>query len=128
MFVYGVLRIQWLQRLLTTRVPLYLGRIAFSLYLIHIPLEWTLGDRIYRGFGIVRQEFTTPFDNWLPLPDYGPLGLSTGFLIAQCVILPINLFLAKLVTKYLDRRSVSSGRWLVSKLGLANDKGSGQSY
>lgn len=113
MLVYAVLRLSWLQQFFMHPWLHYLGRVSFSLYLMHIPLEWTISDRIHRVFGIKRQKFTTPFDDWLYLPDFGPKGLSTGFLFLQILILPMNLWLAQLGTRYLDEPSVRIGRDIV---------------
>lgn len=123
MLVYTVLRLSWLQRFFMLPWLQYLGRVSFSLYLIHIPLEWTVSDRIHRVFGVIRQEFTTPYDNWLSLPDFGPVGLSTGFLFLQILILPMNLWLANFGTKYLDEPSVRIGRDIVSRIWPAQQQG-----
>lgn len=118
MLVYSVLRLEWLQAVFSRPWLRYLGKISFSLYLTHIPLEWTVGDRIYRLLGVVRQEFTTPYDGLLTVPDIGPRGFSLGFIVAQMVILPLNILLADLGTKVLDDPSVKAGKWVAGKLGL----------
>jgi peptidoglycan/LPS O-acetylase OafA/YrhL len=121
--VYTVLRLKWLQSFFTTRVLKYLGRVSFSLYLLHIPIVWTAGDRICRLFGVVRQpSFTTWYDYKLAIPDVGPRGFSTGFLASQVVILPLTLLLAEGCTRLLDEPSVRIGRAIVARLGL--EKGS----
>lgn len=117
--VFGVLKIQWLQRFLTTRPIHYLGWVSFSLYLVHGPLLWTLSDRIYRLFGSVRVvEINLWIDHKLEVPDFGIHGLSTRFLLTQIIVLPMNLAFAHVATVVLDERSVYVGKWLVQRLGV----------
>lgn len=118
LLVFGVLRIRWLQRRLAMPILRYLGKVSFSLYLIHIPFLWTIGDRIYRILGMIRPELQTWFDNRFPIPDMGPRGLSVRFVVAQCFILPLNLLVAQVGTVLLDEPSVELGRWLVSRLSI----------
>ena len=118
LLVYAVLNVKWLQTFFNTRTLQYLGRISFSLYLIHIPLEWTVGDRICRLLGVVRQEFTMWYDGKLTVPDVGPRGFSTGFIIEQAFIMPLTFALAEVSTRLLDGPSVKAGRWVVAKLGI----------
>lgn len=116
--VYAVLRIKWLQNFFSRPSLQYLGKVSFSLYLLHIPFLWTFGDRTYRLIGVARQDFKTWYDGLLRIPDIGLVGISTGFLVGQAIILPLNLMLAELCTKWLDEPSVKVGRWVVNKLGL----------
>lgn len=120
LLIFGVLRMHWLQRLLTRPSLRYLGKVSFSLYLIHIPFLWTVGDRIYRILGATRPEMQTWFDNRIPLPDLGPRGLSTRFIAAQCLILPLSLLVAETGTILLDEPSVKVGRWLVARIPICN--------
>ncbi|TKA27142.1 hypothetical protein B0A50_04479 [Salinomyces thailandicus] len=118
LLVYGVLRISWLQQFLASRPLRYLGRVSFSFYLVHIPFLWTVGDRICRVLG--RYKFAEEPQHWydgvLAIPDVGPVGLTTGFVISQAIILPMNLALGEVGTKMLDQPSVVAGRWVVAKL------------
>jgi peptidoglycan/LPS O-acetylase OafA/YrhL len=118
MLLYGLLRLRWMQRIFSSRLFLFLGFHCVSIYVTHAPFGFLFGDRVQRFFGVIRNpEVTTIFDNVLPLPDYGPLGLSSGYLIAQFIMLPGNLAVAWLGTKYLDQPSISIGRWVVRRLG-----------
>ncbi|KAI9710540.1 MAG: hypothetical protein M1820_002676 [Bogoriella megaspora] len=123
LLVFSVLKIRCLQSFFATPALRYLGKISFSLYLTHLPLLWTVGDRIYRLIGITRPEIQTWFDNRISVPDVGPSGVSTRSLFGQCFILPLNLYIAHLGTVWLDEPSVQSGRWLVAKIQVVQDKG-----
>ncbi|KAF2857237.1 hypothetical protein K470DRAFT_301470 [Piedraia hortae CBS 480.64] len=113
--VYTLLRIPWLQRLFETRPLRFLGRVSFSFYLTHIPLLWTAGDRISRVLGQPR-EHAMWWDGILAIPDVGPTGLTSRFLVVQAIVLPVNLFLAELGTRWIDQPSVKLGKWVVKKL------------
>lgn len=117
LLVYGVLRLQWLQRFLTTRPLRYLGRISFSLYLTHIPFLWIMGDRVYRLFGAIKADsnMETWFDNKLTIPEVGPHGLSLRYVMSQLVILSLNMLLAHVCAIMLDEPSVKISRWVVSR-------------
>ncbi|CAK1357930.1 unnamed protein product [Cercospora beticola] len=117
MVVYGVLRLSWLQKFFSTRPLKYLGKISFALYLVHGPLMWTVGDRIYRLFGhITMPEMTTMWDEMLPVPEFGIHGFTTRFLVSQALILPITFAFGHLGTKLFDEPSVRLGRWVVDRM------------
>ena len=118
LLVYTVLRLQWLQAFFLTRRLQYLGRISFSFYLLHMPIIWTIGDRICRLFGVKRQDFTTWYDDKLAIPDIGPRGFSTGYLVQQALILPLTILLAEFCTRLLDGPSIRIGRGIAARLGL----------
>lgn len=115
MILYSVLRISWMQNLLQRRPMQFLGKVSFCLYLLHIPFAWTVGDRIARILGVIRQDFVTPWDHLLPVPDVGPVGLSSGLLLWQAIILPIVLWLSALATRWIDAPSVNFGKWLTTR-------------
>lgn len=117
--VYGVLRINWLQRFFSSRPLAYLGRLSFMLYLTQAPILWTFADRIFRLFGQIQQEnLTTWWDNKFPIPDWGIHGLTTRFVLSQIIVLPVQFLLAEIATRLIDGPSISIGRWIVTKLGI----------
>lgn len=103
-------RVPFIRRLLEGSVPQYLGRISFALYLVHIPIATTIGDRIFRVTGYLRP-LTEPsaWDSWLSIPKIGPLGMELDFLIPQLFLLPITFYIAEIACKLLDEPSVSLG-------------------
>ena len=121
MLIYSIMNIKWIQSFLLWPSLRYLGKISFSLYLIHIPIAWTVGDRICRLLGVIRQDFTTAYDGLLAFPDLGPPGFSTGLLLWQAFVLPLNLLLASWAAKRIDKPSVAVGKWIVARIGLARD-------
>ncbi|KAF7558244.1 hypothetical protein G7Z17_g155 [Cylindrodendrum hubeiense] len=107
--VASVPRIHWLKSFFETRVCQYLGRISFGLYLIHGPVLWTLGDRLYVVMGWVVEEHLQHIPHWankLPIPKTGPAGLEISYLLPHIVLLPVTLGLAELVTRAIDTPSV----------------------
>lgn len=117
--VYAALRNDWLQQFLNTRALQYMRKLGFMLYLTHLAISKVVGDPVARAFG---QVYTISEESWvnkLPyIPDIGPAGLSSRFLLGLMVTLPICLVVAEVGTKLLDIPSVRFGQWLVQRLGL----------
>lgn len=103
--VVAIPNIRWLKSFFELRSIQYLGKISFAFYLIHGPVLWTLGDRVYAAVGWVRISHLTQIPGWvnlLKLPAWGPVGLEFNFLCAHFVLLPTTLWLANLITKGVD--------------------------
>ena len=119
LLVYATLRIPWLQSFLRTRPLRYLGRVSFMLYLVHLPLQYILGDRLARMFGHTSWgSKETWWDNRLHVPDLGAPGFRLRFLLCTAVMLPLNLVVADFLTKALDVPCVRLGKRLAQRLGL----------
>jgi peptidoglycan/LPS O-acetylase OafA/YrhL len=106
------------KRFFELRFNQYLGRISFSLYLIHGPVLWILGDRLYTAVGFHREAHLIHTPQWVdifPLSHKGPLGLEFAFLAPHIIILPFTLWLAEVVTKLADEPSVKFSQWLYNK-------------
>jgi hypothetical protein len=87
--------------------------------MIHGPVLWVLGDRIYVATGWYRpeHEINTPFlINAFPLSKAGPLGLEPSFLVPHIILLPFTLWMAEVVTKLVDEPSVKFAAWLYNKM------------
>ena len=107
--------IRWLQRFFETRANQYLGRVSFALYLVHGPVLWTLGERVYAAVGFRRMAHATHCPGWIdlwPLRKIGPLGLESAFLVPQILLLPVTLWTAEVVTRLVDEPSVKFASWL----------------
>ncbi|GKT89292.1 acyltransferase [Colletotrichum tofieldiae] len=118
LLVASIPRIWWLKRFFETRFCQYLGRISFALYLVHGPVLGTLGDRLYTAAGYYKdseKEHLAYLVDKFPLPKVGPLGLEPAFLLPHLAILPISLWLAELVTRFIDEPSVRVAQWLYRK-------------
>ena len=118
LMVSSVTRISWLKRFFETRFNQYLGRIAFALYLVHGPVLWMLGDRIYAAVGWSKESYATTLPQWynkLALPKFGPLGLEFSFLLPHLILLPVTLWTAELATKLFDEPSVKFAAWVYGK-------------
>ena len=118
MLVYSISNLGLIRSYLGWRFMQFLGKISFPLYLVHMPFIWTAGDRICRLLGVARQDFTTWYDSKLQIPDVGPPGISTGFLVSQVIIFPLNILLALCAWKLLDKPGIAIGRWIVTRIGL----------
>lgn len=114
LLVASIPRIPWLKGFFLTRFNQHLGRISFAFYLVHGPVLWTVGDRLYAATGWSRESHATTLPGWanrFPLPKYGPLGLELSFLAPHLIILPVTLWLAEMVTKLVDDPSVRFSQW-----------------
>ncbi|KAJ5531299.1 hypothetical protein N7527_004692 [Penicillium freii] len=110
--------LQWLKTFFTTPFNLYLGRISFAFYLVHGPVLWTLGDRVYAAVGFVRDSHDQNCPWWinrLPLPNVGPLGLEVNFLAANLVLLPLTIWLAEVTTRLVDEPAVKFSQWIYQR-------------
>lgn len=113
--VGSISRISWLRRFFESPFNQYLGRVSFAFYLVHGPVLWTLGDRLYAAVGWSREAHATTIPGWinlLPLPKFGPLGLEPSFLLPHLVLLPVTLWLAEIGTRLIDEPSVTFSHWL----------------
>ena len=84
MMMTAIRNIGWLKAFFETPFCLYLGKISFSLYLVHGPIIWTLGDRLYAATGWYTEAHETNVPGWLdcfPISHAGPLGLEPSFLL-----------------------------------------------
>ncbi|KAM5354082.1 hypothetical protein ACJ41O_000732 [Fusarium nematophilum] len=116
--VAAIPRIFWLKGFFETRFCQYLGRISFSLYLVHGPVLWTLGDRLYFATGWQNEDLMNHIPHWankLPLPRAGPLGLEVSFLVPHLVLLPLTFGLAELTTRGIDTPCVKFAAWMYRK-------------
>lgn len=128
--VAAVPRIAWLRRFFETRFCQYLGRVSYALYLVHGPILWTLGDRIYTAVGFAGSNGANPMEHipwWVdrfPLPKKGPLGLEVAFLLPHIVLLPVTFWAAEMVMRWLDEPAVKFAQWLY-KGSMAEESGGG---
>ena len=116
--VASVPRILWLKRFFETPFCQYLGRISFSLYLIHGPVLWTLGDRVYAATGWFKETHQNNIPDWVnifPIPRVGPLGLELSFLLPHLILLPVTFWIAEVTTKLFDEPSLKFSQWVYSK-------------
>ncbi|KAI1000562.1 hypothetical protein K3495_g7629 [Podosphaera aphanis] len=118
LLVVTIHRLTWLRGFFETRFCQYLGRISFALYLVHGPVLWTLGDRLYLAVGWIREEHVEGLKSWInlhPISNGGPLGLEPKFLIPNLILLPLTLWLSEVVTKLFDEPSVRIAQWAYRK-------------
>ncbi|THV67074.1 hypothetical protein D6D28_07782 [Aureobasidium pullulans] len=128
--VVSVPHIAWLKSFFETSFCQYLGRVSFGFYLVHGPVLWTLGDRLYAASGRIRREHIGIIPGWInlsPIPDAGIFGLELNFLIPQLICLAFTLWLAEIVTRCLDEPSVRFSQWLCKKI-MHNEKSRGPHY
>lgn len=108
-------RIPWLKRFFETRFCQYLGRVSFALYLVHGPVIWTLGDRLYAAVGWPKDSRMAGLPQWVDifkLPMTSPMGLEVAFLVPHLILLPVTFCLAELTRRLFDEPSVRFSQWL----------------
>jgi peptidoglycan/LPS O-acetylase OafA/YrhL len=112
-------RISWLRAFFELPFNQYLGKVSYAFYLVHGPVLWTIGDRIYAAVGWTRSMHSINVPAWVNafrLPRFGPLGLEFNFVCAHLVLFPLTLWLAKIVTNTFDEPAIKFARWLYEKL------------
>jgi peptidoglycan/LPS O-acetylase OafA/YrhL len=111
-------RIAWLKSFFETPFNQYMGRISFAFYLVHGPVLWILGDRLYVATGWVKESHPNGLPDWIntfQLPKAGPLCLELSFLAPNLILLPVTLWLAEITTKLLDKPSVKFAQWAYAR-------------
>lgn len=111
----SVPRIPWLRQLFETSLPMYFGKLSFGLYLVHGPLLWTVGDRVYAAVGRTNSIAASNIPQWVnafPLPSWGPLGMEVNYICAQAFLLPLTLYCAGVAYNLLDVPSGQLANWL----------------
>lgn len=102
----------------------YLGRISYSLYLVHGPVIWAFGDRIYVLVGWPKDPayFQNPpsYYNQYELSKSGPLGFESAFWIPHIILLPVTLWVATICTKLFDEPSIRIAAWLYKQIQPPN--------
>lgn len=119
LLVYSSLRITWLQNFLGSQPLRYLGKISFMLYLVHLPLNTIVGERLMKMLGNISDD--APYSWWnnkLYIPNFGPVGMSSRFIATLVILLPLNFAISGFATKVLDMPSVKASKFLVRRLGL----------
>jgi peptidoglycan/LPS O-acetylase OafA/YrhL len=108
-----------LKRAFESRPALYLGRISFALYLVHGPVLWTLGDRLYAAVGMTREGHALGIPDWVgrfPLPWWGPYGFEVCYILPHVILLPVTLWIAEIVTVVCDEPAIRIAGWLWRKV------------
>lgn len=118
--VASVPQIPWLKAFFELPFNQYLGRISYAFYLVHGPILWTIGDRIYAAVGWAREahaiNISSTWAGIFRLPKTGPLGLEFSFIAAQLVILPLTLRVAEIAYYAFDEPSIRISRWAYEKV------------
>jgi len=112
-------RLPCLKRFFESRFCLYLGRISFAFYLVHGPILWTLGDRLYAATGWTQESHALGIPDWVnkfPLPRWGPFGMEISFLLPHLILLPVTLWMAEIATTLFDEPSIKFSSWIYRKV------------
>ena len=115
----------WLRAVFETPVCQYLGKVSFGFYLVHGPVLWSLGDRVYAATGRVRDGHSIVCPQWVnrfAFPSWGPFGMEVNYLAAHLILLPVTVWLADVVTKLFDEPSVKFAQWAYKKVLEPSDK------
>lgn len=96
-------RSPWLQKVFTMRLPQYLGKISFSLYLVHGPILYTLGWHLLKWCTAWSKDETNV--------QYG-----LGVCLAACGFWPAVIWIADFVTRRIDTPAVRFGQWAYNEL------------
>ncbi|KAH8693979.1 acyltransferase family-domain-containing protein [Talaromyces proteolyticus] len=118
--VTSISRIRLLKVFFEGRFNQYLGRISYALYLVHGPVLWLLGSRMYAATGWSGDcaIHVPACENQFSLPKNKPMGLEMSFLLPHLILLPVTLWMAEIVTRLFDQTSVQFSQWLYGKMLL----------
>ncbi|OQO02382.1 hypothetical protein B0A48_11936 [Cryoendolithus antarcticus] len=113
--VITIPRIGWLKRFFETGFCQYLGRISYMFYLLHGPIMWSLGDRVYASVGWTREAQAMLFQGWahrMEVPQIGPFGMELNFYVPHLILFPFTLWMAEMGTTLIDDNAVKFCAWL----------------
>ncbi|KIW08536.1 uncharacterized protein PV09_00504 [Verruconis gallopava] len=117
--VASIPRIPWLKAFFQLPIIQWIGKVSYALYLVHGPILWTFGDRMYAAVGWARADHAINIPSWagiLRLPKWGPFGLELNFLFAQMIILPVTLWASSLATRAFDEPAMKFAAWLYGRV------------
>jgi peptidoglycan/LPS O-acetylase OafA/YrhL len=123
--VIVVPRLGWLKAFFEHPINQYFGKISYAFYLVHGPILWTIGNRIYAAVGWVGEENTMNISRWIGafrLPSWGPVGLEVNFLFAQLLLFPLTLWIAKLATDAFDGPAIKLASWTYERVCVKDDE------
>lgn len=112
--VAAVPRVEILRSFFESAPCQYLGKISYSFYLVHGPILFTVGDRVYAATGRIADhhaDLVPQWINWLPLPSWGPLGMEVNIIAPHLILLPLTIWIADLATRLIDEPTVKFCRW-----------------
>jgi len=112
-------RLSWLKGFFELSFCQYLGRISYSFYLVHGPIHWAIGDRLYAAVGRVREAHKVVAPAWInrfALPSYGPFGFEVNFLIPHLVLVPMTFWIAEICTRLFDEPSTKIAQYFYNVL------------
>ncbi|GAM85430.1 hypothetical protein ANO11243_034370 [Dothideomycetidae sp. 11243] len=101
----AVPEVRFFKRVTESRLVQYLGRISFGLYLCHIFLRAWLEPVKALALSIMS------IDPALPAEDTSHLRWFCAYLLFMSVAVVVNLFVAGLFERFLDRPSIKAGKW-----------------
>ncbi|KAK1976605.1 acyltransferase [Colletotrichum cereale] len=94
--------------LFTNRYIQYLGRISYSIYLVHHSLIWLYGIHLIRLFAAITGSTFQA--------NSASISWDISCILATVFFLPVTIFVADFVQRYVDARSVTFSAWVESKL------------
>ncbi|EXU94772.1 hypothetical protein X797_012144 [Metarhizium robertsii] len=123
LFVSSVRFISTLRQVFESRIMQYLEKLSFALYLVHGPILWIIGDRLYGLVEFLTHSELVPESKMAyqrnslhKILDAGPVGLKVGFLMAQLLLLPLTLTVAELTRKFIDQPSVAVSQFIYQRI------------
>jgi peptidoglycan/LPS O-acetylase OafA/YrhL len=101
--VYILDRCTLLQKIFTTRLAQYLGKISFSIYLVHFYIFMVLGQPLLGQF-------------WGLTGKDTDAGYFWGFVMAYVIIFSVTVWVADVFTRLVDENCVKFSKWVYQQL------------
>jgi peptidoglycan/LPS O-acetylase OafA/YrhL len=102
LLVYGISKSSYLQRPFNSAPVQYLGKISFSLYLVHQSIYHLVRDPIRNTLWYIAAGETYPGE----VASNRPVPFAFAWIGGYLVLSAINLYAAHLYTKYIDERCI----------------------
>ncbi|MBB4042180.1 peptidoglycan/LPS O-acetylase OafA/YrhL [Microvirga flocculans] len=102
--VSGVIGARWFAALLASRIPTYLGRISFAIYLLHMPLIMSLAFWTAKAGQVLG------------------MGYIARGTFAAAIFFGALVVLAELFTRYVDGPAIRFSSWISNHLNAASQR------
>jgi len=95
--VYAILFSEYLEKIFSGEFMMFMGRVSFSVYLIHMPILACISATIFQGM-------------------YPKFGYNFAAIIAMCITVPFIYYVARGFFLCVDAPSIKASKWIQDRI------------